>query len=226
MAIVTQVSIGTSNRVSVHYQSQEVHVSVTYALESQDADLLAFMSEKAAEVERAHAAVWKRIRDQRAQRQVAQQAEAKTMAHPKVPVEPERPKAPEAAEPFRSPESAAMTPNDGAPMRRRRRSASANEEASPSPPERSETNVESTEAVTPVPTEAATAAQQRAILSLVGRARMTETAFEVILVERFGKRWVEQLTKSEAAQLLMEMQRGAGRRPSFLPLVEREKAAA
>jgi ATP/maltotriose-dependent transcriptional regulator MalT len=47
MAIVTGVSIGTSNKVSVDYQSQEVSVSVSYQLERDDTDLMAFVQEKA-----------------------------------------------------------------------------------------------------------------------------------------------------------------------------------
>jgi len=75
MAIATAVTIGTSNKVTVDYQSQEVSISVTYELERGDADLQAFVTDKAAEVERAHSAVWRRIREIRAE-QKAQQASA------------------------------------------------------------------------------------------------------------------------------------------------------
>ena len=82
MAFVTQVSIGTSQKVSVDYQSQEVSVSVTYSLEREDTDLLAFVSEKTTEVERAHAAIRQRIKEMRAERNGQQATEAAAPAPP------------------------------------------------------------------------------------------------------------------------------------------------
>ena len=65
MAIIATVSIGTGNKVSVDYQSQEASINVTYQLERTDTDLKAFMHEKAAEVEEAHSLLWRRIRELR-----------------------------------------------------------------------------------------------------------------------------------------------------------------
>ena len=49
-----QLSISTGNKVSVNYQSQEVNVSVTYQLESEDTDLLSFARNKASEIAAVH----------------------------------------------------------------------------------------------------------------------------------------------------------------------------
>ena len=61
MAYPIQLSIGTGNKVSVNYQSQEVNVSVTYQLESEDTDLLKFARDKASEVAAVHGIAWKQM---------------------------------------------------------------------------------------------------------------------------------------------------------------------
>lgn len=63
MAYATQLTIGTGNKVSLNYQSQDVNVSLTYELERGDTDLLAVVQEKAAEVAAVHRMAWKHIRD-------------------------------------------------------------------------------------------------------------------------------------------------------------------
>ena len=60
MAYPIQLSIGTGNKVSVNYQSQEVSVSVTYQLESEDTDLLKFARDKASEVAAVHGVAWEK----------------------------------------------------------------------------------------------------------------------------------------------------------------------
>ena len=60
MAYPIQLSIGTGNKVSVNYQSQEVNVSVTYQLESEDTDLLKFARDKASEVASVHGVAWEK----------------------------------------------------------------------------------------------------------------------------------------------------------------------
>ena len=62
MAYPIQLTIGTGNKVSINYQSQEVNVSVTYQLESEDTDLLKFARDKASEVAAVHGIVWEQIR--------------------------------------------------------------------------------------------------------------------------------------------------------------------
>ena len=71
MAYPIQLTIGTGNKVSVNYQSQEVNVSVTYQLESEDTDLLSFARDKASEVATAHAIAWEQIRGDGAKETVA-----------------------------------------------------------------------------------------------------------------------------------------------------------
>ena len=61
MAYPIQLTLGTGNKVSVNYQSQEVNVSVTYQLESEDTDLLHFARDKASEVATIHGIAWKQI---------------------------------------------------------------------------------------------------------------------------------------------------------------------
>ena len=61
MAYPIQLTIGTGNKVSVNYQSQEVNVSVTYQLESEDTDLLSFACDKTSEVAAVHGIAWKQV---------------------------------------------------------------------------------------------------------------------------------------------------------------------
>ena len=63
MAYAIQLTIGTGNKVSINYQSQEVSVSLTYQLERHETDVLQVVQEKAVEVAQAHQAAWQRIRD-------------------------------------------------------------------------------------------------------------------------------------------------------------------
>ena len=62
MAYPVQITIGTGNKVSVNYQSQEVNVCVTYQLERGENDLLTVAREKAGEVIAAHGIMWARVR--------------------------------------------------------------------------------------------------------------------------------------------------------------------
>lgn len=66
MAYPIQLTIGTGNKVSVNYQSQEVNVSVTYQLESEDTDLLSFARDKAGEIAAVHGIAWEQIRGEKA----------------------------------------------------------------------------------------------------------------------------------------------------------------
>ena len=65
MAYATQLTIGTGNKVSINYQSQDVSVSLTYELEREDTDVLAVAQEKSGEVAAAHRIAWERIRDEK-----------------------------------------------------------------------------------------------------------------------------------------------------------------
>lgn len=194
MAYVTAVTIGTSNKVSVDYQSQEVSVSVTFQLERSDGDLVSFVEDKAAEVERAHSTVWRRIRELRSEQKAADHAAQRD------------------GQPAESP----------SPSKRRRKSAA---EANGQPPEPSsngaqpqaaeEGGVAVAEPPAPAPESPSevpsSTAQQRAILSLANRAAMTDAQLTQLLDERFAKSRLEELTKQQAAQLLIELQRGEHR---------------
>ena len=63
MAYALEVTIGTGNKVSLNYQSQEVNVSITYRLEREDGDVLELVREKADELVAVHALSWKRIKE-------------------------------------------------------------------------------------------------------------------------------------------------------------------
>jgi len=63
MAYAVEITLGTGNKVSLNYQSQEVNVSLTYKLEREDKDVLAVVEDKANELVRAHALAWKRVKE-------------------------------------------------------------------------------------------------------------------------------------------------------------------
>jgi len=63
MAYAVEVTIGTGNKVSLNYQSQEVNLSITYRLEREDTDVIAVVRDKADELVRAHALAWKRVKE-------------------------------------------------------------------------------------------------------------------------------------------------------------------
>ena len=65
MAYPIQLTIGTGNKVSVNYQSQEVNVSVTYQLESEDTNVLNFARDKASEIAAVHGIAWEQIRGEK-----------------------------------------------------------------------------------------------------------------------------------------------------------------
>ena len=215
MAYVTAVTIGTSNKVSVDYQSQEVNVSVTFQLERTDGDLVSFVEDKAAEVERAHSGIWRRIRELRAERK-AQEATERANGQAADPAPEPRP----APDPWPAGPAPAQ-PRAERPSRRRKAepevAAAVNGRANGATvhaaaalePAASNGAVAVTEAPPPTATETlATMAPQRAILSLANRATLTDEGLAELLGERFGKSRLEELTKHEAAQLLMELQRG------------------
>ena len=67
MAYPVQITLGTGNKVSVNYQSQEVNVEVTYQLERGEDDLLTVAREKAGEVVFVHKILWATIRGETAE---------------------------------------------------------------------------------------------------------------------------------------------------------------
>jgi len=230
VAVATSLSIGTSNKVSVDYQSQEVSVSVTYELERHETDILAFVTDKAAEVEQAHTAVWRRIREIRAEQKTTEEGAASP-----PPSAPQASPAPDPTDPT-TPEEPGPTPSNRSTGRTRRNGA--NGQSGASTPEDLGDNpfglVPGQDAADPTAlnttdtngngsgngsngsngtrhdgggSEPASAAQQRAIYLLARRAQMGDTAITELLQDRFAKRSLDHLTRSEAGQLLLEMQR-------------------
>lgn len=187
MAIATAMSIGTSNKVTVDYQSQEVSISITFELERGDTDLQALVTDKAAELERAHSAAWRRIRELRTQ-QKAREAGSVEQAATETP-EPKRSRRSRAARGSDNGDAPAQTPE----------AADAGDESGGSgqcEPEPSGQDC-----------GLASVAQQRAILSLANRAGMDGEGLTTLLREIVGKSVVEQLTRQDAARLLVELQR-------------------
>lgn len=78
MAYATELTISTGNKVSLNFQSQEVSVTLTYQLEREDADVVAVVREKTAELAQAHRAAWQTLRDAKvaAAKGVSQEAAA------------------------------------------------------------------------------------------------------------------------------------------------------
>jgi hypothetical protein len=62
MAHPIEITLGTGNKVSVNYQSQEVNVSVTYRLDREDTDVMALTRILASEVKAAHQIAWEQVR--------------------------------------------------------------------------------------------------------------------------------------------------------------------
>ena len=179
MAFVTNLTIGTGSKISAHYQSQEVSVTVSYELERHDTDLMKFVEEKAVEVEKAHEAIWRRIRDLRADdtaKDASPQAAESMQAEPSAPApEPSEAELDESvsSDVNASPNGNGTHPN-GAPL---------------------------SEAVITGP-------QRRAISALVTRAAMSEEDLKRRLQMRFGKSAVDDLTRRQASVLLADLQRG------------------
>ncbi len=234
MAIATGLSIGTSNKVSVDYQSQEVSVSVTYELERHDTDLLAFVADKAAEVEQAHTAVWRRIREIRADQRVTEDAtpappSTSAIAATTTEAPQNAPDAPQAVvasprasrggrsrrsgsnghgeperpedlgdSPFGLPPTAAAGPA-GAPSALSTAEGIGSDSSTRGSSHGSDNGVKATDPASP--------AQLRAIYFLSRRADVSDRAITEQIQSRFAKGALDQLTRYEAGQLLLDMQR-------------------
>lgn len=236
MAHVTAVTIGHTDRVSANYQSQEVSVSVTFQLERSDDDLQAFVEDKAAEVESAHGTIWRRIRELREQRKAEAEAAATPPEAPTATPRPTR-RRKSAPDPWpQDPpplvngqtngqaDDSANGPDHGEALGQASGQANgaANGHSNGSangatygdpvgvgtmvaePPPATQPELPTTS-----PLEAmATVAQQRALLTLAHRAGMEDAGLSEWLLARCGKPGLDDLTKQEAAQLLVELQRG------------------
>jgi len=177
MAFATQLTIGTGSKVSANYQSHEVSVTVTYELERQDTDLLQLVEEKAAEVENAHSAVWRRIQDLRAERKT-EQVSPHASAQEKLDSS-ETEQAPDSGDGAAAEEAASISENGAA--------------------------TESNDAIPAE--AMITGPQKRAVAALATRAQMSDEELQRRLQMRFGKSAVGDLTKRQASMLLTELQR-------------------
>lgn len=63
MAYAVEITLGTGNKVSLNYQSEEVNVSIIYKLERQDVDVLKIVNDKAPKLIEAHRLAWERVRE-------------------------------------------------------------------------------------------------------------------------------------------------------------------
>ena len=81
MAYATELTIGTGSKVTLHYNSQEVSVALTYELEREDTNVLAIVQAKAQEVARAHQSAWERIRDAKTEKTQSREEEAEASQH-------------------------------------------------------------------------------------------------------------------------------------------------
>ena len=178
MAIATQVTISTSNKVTFNYQSREVGVSLTYQLEREDTDVLEMVREKAGEVARAHQAVWQKMRDEKA----AHKRSASRNGQAAV-----------------KPSAVAVNgakPSEELSLTKVFQTASG-----------VEAEQKDDEADEEVPHVPASDAQRRAIIALFNASPLTDDEFETLLHERFGWSTVDELSHPQASRLLVELQR-------------------
>ena len=190
MAVATSVTIGTASKITADYQSQEVHISCTYALESADTDLLAFSTEKAEEIEKVHTSVWRRIRELRSSHNLDPDKTAAATAPKKETTRSRRAATP--VEPSSDVDMSAHTASE------------VNEAVTPTQPSEA---APALRLEVGAGEETVTIFQQRAIRSLAARSRIADADFAQQLSKRFGKTDLMKLTKDEAATLLVEMQK-------------------
>lgn len=69
MAVISKITIGTGDKVSMDYQSSDCSVVVSWELERNDTDLRKFIAEHAKEMEEAHYLLRERIIEYRLERQ-------------------------------------------------------------------------------------------------------------------------------------------------------------
>jgi hypothetical protein len=180
MAQATSLTIGTSRKVSANYQSHEVSVAVSYDVERGDPDLLQLAAQKASEVEQVYQAVSSQLRGE-------QQEETR-----------------------RQPLSLVRDDGD-------------DQDPSSTPGEVSESSPVESPPTEPLPgeldyfaedgngsvtaEELATKAQVRAVYALATRLNMSRVELQELLRVRFGTAEAEQLRKSQATAMLLELQR-------------------
>ncbi|MDE2106568.1 MAG: hypothetical protein KGL39_55650 [Patescibacteria group bacterium] len=253
MAFATRVTIGTGNKVTQSYQSQDVSVSVTYELERSDTDLIAFMAAKAAEVEACHTAVWQGIFAKRMERGMTEAPEDQETTPPSPGSQPKRPRKadrPQAMGDGSQAHAPSQRVDGGGPT-----SAGPREVPAPDEPKPRDTQAEAhqpdshapsvtQDASSPagaqddIPTvpqrqqgvqdiqafEPASNVQKIAIRHLAARKGHTPQSLTEVLREIYSKGSLDDLTKPEAKELLASIERGALDLPAS-PAAEVEQAA-
>lgn len=215
MAHPITITLGTGNKVSADYQSQEAHITVTYELERHETDIQVIVLEKAEEIESLHSAFWRRMRDIRAEQQATRpdattgggidgrsgrnghatrrrsDAQEGTAAMSKTATAAQSCQtAPldtdAAAIPPDPPSAEALTPQVGPPT---------DAPTAEAPP------------ASPVVADPVTVPQLHAIRSLVTKTGVDQQRLHDFLKGRWGKLSIETLTRTEAGALLLELQR-------------------
>lgn len=178
MAYATQLTIGTGNKVSINYQTQDVSVALTYELEREDTDVLAVAREKSIEVAAAHRIAWERIRDEKVNRN-----------------KPSQTKEIERNEGEAKPETVVSEVGHIALD-------------SPSQGEE-QIEVEEEGTASSVPVVPLTGGQLAAIEALLVQVGWSQSQLEDHLLDQFGKAELIELSTTEAAQMLLQLQRDA-----------------
>jgi hypothetical protein len=200
MAHAISMMLGTGNKVSVDYQSQEAHVTVTYELERHETDLQAVVLQKAEEIERLHGTLWRRIREIRTEQRAAQ-PDATADATGKNGNKRRRNASAETSPPELSKNGTGALP-----------------EAEPVAAESVDTATSEPRQDAPAPVDTQAAAdrasepQLQAIRTLAGRVGVSTERLLDYLKKRFGKSTVEDLDRAEAGSLLLELQRSERQR--------------
>lgn len=180
MAQATSLTIGTSRKVSANYQSHEVSVAVSYDVERGDPDLLQLAAQKASEVEQVYQAVSSRLRGEQ-----TEEARRQPLSLVRDDGADEAP----SSTPGEAPDSPPAEPSPA-------------ESPSGEPDYFAEDGSGSATA------EAlATKAQVRAVHALGARLNMSRVELQELLRVRFGITEAEQLRKSQATAMLLELQR-------------------
>jgi hypothetical protein len=208
MAFATKVTIGTGNKVTQSYQSQDVSVSVSYDLERADTDLVAFMAEKAVEVEACHTAVWQGIYGIRAERAGAGGSEGAVAPNDTASAGPpyqqeqarrtRRSKEPEAPAPEQSKAAPEATEQAAVPEEPAKDTVQASSESPAEPPQEADIRLH----------EPATNLQKIVIRSLWTRAGHTPADMSQVVTNLYGKSTLDDLTRAKAAELTLALQKG------------------
>lgn len=183
MAHAVQITIAAGNKVSLNYQSQEVEVSVTYQLEREDNDLLAVFRDKAEEVARAHKVAWHHVHNVRAKGAVNEKGKDDTAPAPRVTMKGDQ-------------------PAEGSQATQPSAAESSEEPIAPSADDASP-DEDHEEAVDEVASES----QRTAIKTILRHSGWSDEQMNEHLSAHYSVSAIEFLTRRQASQWLLELQR-------------------